>query len=362
MRVALVNSCQYLGGSELWQIRFARFLFERGQEVRFYVRPGKFADLIEREGFKLSRIQMRWDLDLAAIFRLFLNLRKFQPEVVIFNDQRDLRIGVLSAALAGIPLKVQRKGWSYLKGSFRDRFYYGYVDYVAAVSKAIEELFREKLKLGEDQLFYLPNGVSWERFAKVDAEALRRKMGADAEEVLIGMAGRLERQKRPADLLRAGKMLMDQGAKIRLVFAGEGGERENLAQLARDLGIAYRVSLLGFVEEIEEFLSGLDLFVFCSEWEGMPNAVLEAMAAGKPVVAADIPGVNEVVEDGRSGLLYPAGNVDALAERIGRLIRDPRLAEALGKEAQRRIQEKFDERKNFMEFRSWLRKRLEERR
>ncbi len=362
MRVAILNSCRYIGGAELWQIRFARFLFERGDEARFFLRPGKFADLVEEERFKLRRIPMRFDLDPVAIGRLFFALRKFQPEVAIFNDQRDLRVGVIAADWAGVPLLIQRKGWSFLKGSFRDRFYYGRLDYLVAVSKAIEDMYRAKLRLREDRLYYLPNGVSPGRFDRADALELRRKIGADADEVLIGMVGRLERQKRQSDLIRAGKMLIERGAKIRILLAGEGRERENLAQLARDLGIAYRVSLLGFVDTIEEFLAGLDLFVFCSEWEGMPNAVLEALAAGKPVVGADIEGVREVVEDGKSGMLYPAGDLEALSERMERLIRDPGMAREMGEAARKRMSDNFDEQKLFREFRNWLKQRVKERR
>ncbi len=343
----------------MWQVRFAKFLVAQGNQVHFFLRSGKFDELVEKQGFELSRIQMGFDLDPVGIFELWRGLKKFRPEAVIFNDQRELRIGVISAGLARVPLKVQRKGFSFLKGSLRDRMYYKRLDYVVAVSRAIEELYRDKLGMGPERLWYLPNGVNLDRFAKVDGEALRKKLGAGDAEILIGMAGRLEWQKRQGDLIRAGKILIGRGHNIRVALAGEGRDRQSLARLAADIGMDKRVAFLGFLDSIEEFLTGLDIFVFCSEWEGMPNTVLEAMAAGRPVVAADIAGVREVIEHGKNGLLYEAGKAEELAERVESLIKDRARAEQLGQAARATISERFDERKIFREFLGWLRKKVE---
>ena len=108
---------------------------------------------------------------------------------------------------------------------------------------------------------------------------------------------------------------------------------------------------------MEDFYAGLDVFVFCSEWEGMPNAVLEAMASGRPVIAADIPVVSELIEDGKSGLIYPARNVADLAELIERVIRDPEFAAKLGQAATERVSQHFDERKIMAGFQGWLKAR-----
>jgi glycosyltransferase involved in cell wall biosynthesis len=360
MKVALANSCQFLGGAEFWQIRFARFLQAAGDEVKFFLRPGEFFDLVKRQGHHPVEIAMGHDLDIFSIIRFYRGLKIFQPEVVIFNDQRDLRLGAISAGMADVPLKLQRKGWSYLKGSFRDRFYYKRVDYVACLSESITRLFVEKLNMPKSRLYHLPNGVELDRFQNADPGALRRSLGAGDGEVLLGMAGRLARQKRQSDLVRAAKILQGRGLKLRVVLAGEGRERPNLEALVRELEMSASVHLLGFVDKIEEFLAGLDVFVFCSEWEGMPNAVLEAMACGKPVVAANIPGVKELIENEKNGILYPPGDVQVLAARLERLVKDRPLAAELGQAARKTIEQKFDERKIFLAFREWLMQRLKE--
>jgi len=362
MRVALANSCRFLGGAEFWQIRFARFLQGRGDELKFFIRPGKFSELVGSEKFPAATIKMSSDLDALSVFRFYFALKDFGPEIILFNDQRDLRLGVLAAQMASVPLKVQRKGWSYLKGSFRDRFYYRRLDYVACLSDYIEKLFTQKLGMDKSRLYHLPNGVELERFCGADGAALRQSLGIGHSEIVIGMAGRLERQKRQADLLRAAKVLIERGVKLRVLFAGEGRERGALESLAGKLGLAGRAHFLGFVDKIGDFLRSLDIFAFCSEWEGMPNAVLEAMACGAPVVAANIPGVKEIVAHEKTGLLYPAGDVNALASRIERLVGDRPFAEQLGKNAALAIEENFNERKIFMGFRDWLEDRLEAKR
>lgn len=139
-----------------------------------------------------------------------------------------------------------------------------------------------------------------------------------------------------------------------MVFAGEGKERPALEQLAKELEMTAQVQLLGFVEKIEDFFAGLDIFIFCSEWEGMPNAVLEAMACGKPVVAANIPGVKELIKHEKTGLLYMPADVNALASRVERLVKDKPFAAGLGRAARAEIEENYNERKIFLGFREWL--------
>jgi glycosyltransferase involved in cell wall biosynthesis len=158
-------------------------------------------------------------------------------------------------------------------------------------------------------------------------------------------------------MIRAAKFLVRRGHKIKVVLAGEGRDRQMLENIAAELNLKDVVSFLGFVEKMEDFYAGLDIFVFCSEWEGMPNSVLEAMASGKPVVAADIPVVRELIEDGKSGLIYPARNVADLAELIERIIRDPELASKLSQAAIERVAQNFDERKIMAGFREELKTR-----
>jgi len=235
MKIAFLNSCRYIGGAELWQIRFARWLASQGEEVRFFLRPGKFSELVKKEGFELKEVPMRFDLDLASIFKIYLELKKFSPHICLFNDQRDLRLGAPACFLAKTPLVIHLKGSSYLKGSFRDKLYYRLVDYVICITNEIKELFKNKLKMKQDKLVYIPNGVNIKEFSPSFHSKLRSQIGAQNDEVILGTSARLVRLKRQADLLRAGKDLLERGWKIRIALAGEGKLKDELKELTDSL-------------------------------------------------------------------------------------------------------------------------------
>jgi glycosyltransferase involved in cell wall biosynthesis len=126
------------------------------------------------------------------------------------------------------------------------------------------------------------------------------------------------------------------------LIVGDGSKREDLQLLAAGLGVAGRVTFTGHADRPERFLGLMDVFALTSDSEGMPLAVLEAWAAGKPVVASRVGGLPELVAEGHTGLLFPAGDDLELAERLGRLADNPSLARALGDAGRVLVRERFD--------------------
>lgn len=160
---------------------------------------------------------------------------------------------------------------------------------------------------------------------------------------LIGAAGRFYPQKGYDTLLGAAARMAAAGSAARFLLAGEGPLEGRLRIEAARGGLADRVSFAPWQEDGPAFLGGLDVFALPSRYEGLPYALLESMAAGVPPVGADIPGVSEVIEDGRSGLLVPRGDAGALAQALLRLERDPALRRRLGDGARLRVAEAFRE-------------------
>lgn len=158
---------------------------------------------------------------------------------------------------------------------------------------------------------------------------------------LIISAGRLARQKRFDLLIRAFARLAEEYPEWEVVIVGDGPEREALARLVDSLGLNGRVRLIGTVPDLNEWLSRAELFVLASDFEGFPNVLCEALAAGLPVVATDCPsGPAEIVEEGINGFLVPPDNAIALADRMSDLMRDCALRVRLGQSA-RSVTEKF---------------------
>jgi glycosyltransferase involved in cell wall biosynthesis len=161
------------------------------------------------------------------------------------------------------------------------------------------------------------------------------------DEPVLLATSRLHPTKGHRDLLAAVAQLRQTSPRVRLLLVGDGVERPHLEEQARGLGLGDAVRFTGFRDDVTALLQAADLFVLPSLREGMPNAALEAMAAGLPIVACAVDGVPEAVADGETGLLVPPGSPDALADALGRLLADRARAERLGRAGRDRARERF---------------------
>jgi glycosyltransferase involved in cell wall biosynthesis len=196
------------------------------------------------------------------------------------------------------------------------------------VSEAMRDSLQRTFGLYAHRIDFVPNGVSADPASQTTAfhDPLR-----------LVTVGSLIQRKRVATLLQA-LVHEDCPSTTVLRIVGEGPERASLERLAQSLGVRDRVQFVGGVapDDVPSHLQWADLFVFASESEGRPNAILEAMASGLPILATDIPGVRELLGP-RGGILFPVGDVTALVKAIGLLLNDPDLAQSLGHEARARI-------------------------
>ncbi len=169
----------------------------------------------------------------------------------------------------------------------------------------------------------VPNCIPVDRYRGSSSERMhwRRKQRLDQNAVVFTCVGRLEPQKNPLMLIRAFAALTD--GRAHLVMLGEGSLRDQVADYVRELRLERRVHLLGKREDIREYLAASDAFVLSSNWEGNPLAVMEAMAAGLPVVATAVGGIPELVQPGEQGFLVPPGDATAFANAMQRLLDEP---------------------------------------
>lgn len=168
---------------------------------------------------------------------------------------------------------------------------------------------------------------------------MRRELDIPADGLLIGNTGRLAPQKDNETLIRAMAYLRSLigDTPFALVLAGEGRERKKLQGLARSLHLGERVQFLGFRRDIPDFLAALDVFVSSTLWEGLSNSLMEAMAAGKPIVTTSISPNAELIDDEVMGLLVPPRSPKHLARAIARFVQEPELAQYCASAARRRV-------------------------
>ena len=183
------------------------------------------------------------------------------------------------------------------------------------------------------QCVAIPNGIALERFP---ASLLPARW--QERESAILMASRFARQKDHASLIRALALLRERGLAPTLYLAGAGSQRllRGMQALARRLGVQEQVRFLGSVADVPQRLAAVQVFALSTRWEGMPLALVEAMAAGCACIGTDVVGVREIIDHGRTGLLVPPGDPLALADALQRLLQESALAEQLGHAARER--------------------------
>jgi glycosyltransferase involved in cell wall biosynthesis len=174
-----------------------------------------------------------------------------------------------------------------------------------------------------------------------DRAAIRERLGIGDERFVVGWFGRMTAVKRTEDLLAALVILRERGVDALLLLVGDGTDRARLEDQAYRLGLARHCLFLGYQEEVAPWYAACDAVALTSANEGTPVTIIEALAAGRPVVATDVGGVPDVVAEGIDGFLVEPGDAEALADRLERLATDPALRSAMGERGRARALERY---------------------
>lgn len=281
---------------------------------------------------------------VKGILRLSRLLRITGADIVHTHNKIAFFYGIAAGILARTPTIVHSEHGRTLPDSralmLAQRCLLPAVGECFAVSRKLRCDLIAHLRISGSRIGVVYNGVDVERFSQGDRSARHRLFGVKSHQFVIGLVGRLHEVKNHQLLFFAASRLVPRSG-LRLVLVGEGGERDQLQALAESLGIRNQVSFLGNRDDIPDLLAAFDVFVLPSLSEGMSHALLEAMAAGLPVVASRVGGNVEAIRDLHNGLLFESGNVEALRDCLERLRRDPRLRRTLGAAARATVLSEF---------------------
>jgi len=255
-------------------------------------------------------------------------------------------LGLMASWLTGVPLVATVHGRNYYSDRARRRIAYRLVGRFAGqlvtVSEANRRFLTERVGIPPRRVQVIPNGVPLDdRASPTTLSALRESLGLNQHYPVIGTVGSLYPVKGHKYLIDAACSVLGRFPQAVFLIVGQGGLREELEAHAARLGIAAHLRFLGHREDVRDLLSIYDIFVLPSLSEGMPLALLEAMAAGLPAVAAQVGGVIEVLEDRKTGLLVPPGDSRALADTIITLLENPPLVKKLGEAARQMAATRF---------------------
>ena len=342
MRTVLhTESSPGLGGQELRTLSEARWTATRGWRVLLAGQPdGRFVERARAAGLEAVGVRMRGAWDLGAVSALRRLIRREQVSIVHTHSSVDGWVGGLAARAAGVPVVRTR----HVSIRIRRRWnpvYRWLADRVITSGEAIRSLV---IEAGVDpgRVVAIPAGVDLAEFTdrSDDGHAMRESLGLARP--VIGSVAMFRGSKGHAHLLDAFATVHARHPAARLLLVGDGIRRPWVEALAKDRGLGEAVVFTGFRADVPKLLRAMDCFVLAStRTEGVPQSLLQAFAAGVPVVASSIGGIPEVVKDGETGILVPPEDAAALARAIESVLSDGSGAAARAREARRLVEERF---------------------
>lgn len=309
-------------------------------------RGGAFAEELARHGVRLTVLGKRWKFDPLAMWRLRKLIKAEQPDIVhtwLFAANAYGRL-VVGRGIKSRPkvivsercVDVWKAGWQL----WLDRRLIKRTDRLVGNSVAVAEFYKS-IGYPADRVTVIPNGIDIPEPTPFDRDALLAEFDIPRGSPVIGFVGRLAKQKRVDDLVFAMALIVILRPEPHLLLVGDGPERDTLMKFARDIEVDRQTRFAGHRADATKLLRLMDIFWIASDFEGQSNSIMEAMAAGLPVIASDIPANRELVVDGETGFLVKVGDRAGFQQFADRLLADPELARRLGDAGRERMRQHF---------------------
>lgn len=292
------------------------------------------------------QVRKRYPVAVARLIRL---VRRHGIQILQTHLFDASLVGMIAARLAGVPLPILTRHHSdailLLRKrlpAWADRLSSALARRIIVPSQAVEKVLCGVEGVETRKIAVIPYGFDFPRLRPRpgSAEQVRSEFALHGHTV-IGVIARLDRLKGHADFFRAFKEALSGGSNLKTLLVGEGPERTKLERLAEDLAIRDRVIFTGFRTDVPDLISVMDVVALPSLSEAFPQAIVEALAMGKPVVACRVGGVPEIIRDGETGLLVPPGDPTALASVLRELMCRPELAKAMGERGRADVVTRF---------------------
>lgn len=332
-----------LYGAEKMVVALCARLIELGAQPTLEVFHNRHSPNLEvaefagDHGVPVRRLECGGRFDPGAVQRLAHDIRAVDADLVHTHGYKSHLYGYLGSRVTRLPIVGTCHRFDQGPHNLLDRPLLRRFDAVLAVSREAEQSLNEAYRIPRGRTLTIPNGI--------DPAAYPAGRPRRSGPPVVGMVARLAPEKAPGDFLTAAESVLAVIPDAQFLIVGDGPLRADLVDRVGRLGMADRVEFTGFQDDIAEVYRSLDVLVQPSYREGMPMTMLEAMASGVPVIASDVGAAGDMIDDGRTGLLFPAGDVAVLSSQLLRLLADPDLRDAIGEAARADVANRFTDRR-----------------
>lgn len=347
MKILHINSADAWGGGEVHVALLCKELSNNGHDIVLTCRPASAINKHFREmQVSVLNLPLKGAGDIYSAFYIANYCRKHSIEIIHAHLGRDYWLAFFVKLLCGTVKVVFTRHLLFpLKNHLIHQMMYRKADAVIAVSKAVEKVIKSSGFVDSDRLKTVYNGIVVENFANVPQGCLRQELGFDVATSIIGIIGQISPHKGQDVFLRSIPLIMKNNPNSKFVVVGDGSRQGDyilqLKNLTMQLGITEHVFFLGPRRDIPQIMKDLDVFVSASRSESFGLVLVEAMASGVPVVAADAGGISEIIEHGKSGLLFSIDDEGMLAGGVCSVLNNPLLAKKYSENAVSRVHSLF---------------------
>ncbi len=349
MKVLFIISGDVWAGAEVQTFSLIN-AFAHEEKMKMHVitfNEGVLSEKLREENVSVTVLDEKNNSIMALCVGCLSEMRKFRPDIVHMNGFKENILGGIAGRLIGVPALIRtHHGKAMIRVAPRYDFIERingrfFADYIIAVSHDLKKYLVD-FGLPSAKITVIHNGVKLPHPVDEDRlDVLRKDFGIKKSEKVIGTVGRLVKIKDQKTFLKAAKQIVISEPCTKFVVVGDGPLKSDLERQAREIGIDSKVIFTGFRRNVSEILNLFDVFALTSIHEGVPMALLEAMALGKPVVATRVGGVSEVIVDQICGLFVDPENPHSFSQACLRILRDSNLKTNISEQSVSMVKSKF---------------------
>jgi len=364
-KMKIVHIAQANGGVEVYLKMFFKYINKDNYDnyIILSEQYNKSKEYFAALGVKVFIVNMKREIspnkDLKSMIKIYKIIRKIKPDIVYTHSSKAGGLGRIPAKLVGAKNIYNPHGWAFdMNISKKKRVIFKFVekvlgyftDKVVAISEYEKEAAINNNIIKPEKIVVIENAIDFDNINNYNNENdILKKLNWDNDSIIIGMVARISEQKSPHTFINIAIKLLKKQPKYRFIIVGDGEQRSEIEEKISQHGIEDKIYITGWVENPYMYLWNFDIAILTSKWEGFGLVIPEYMAAKKPVIASNVGGIKNIIENGKNGLLVDDLNVNEFVNKIEEVINNRDIRNKLINEGYETVKEKYNFKRNIKE-------------